>query len=89
MVSGKPYISTNSATMNAVKALKLRQSRALAGLKKLKANMTNTAMFTTTSSQRPYAGPVCSMMPNSCESFHPAEGTPSPHGLHVRHVRRA
>jgi hypothetical protein len=35
MVSGKPYISTNKATMNAENALKLRQSRAVAGLKKL------------------------------------------------------
>src|SRR5574337_1597179 len=61
MVSGKPYISTNSATMKAVNAPKLRQSRALAGLKKLKANMTKIATLTTTRGHRPYDDPVCSM----------------------------
>jgi len=35
MVSGKPYISANSATMKALYAPKLRQSRTLTGLKKL------------------------------------------------------
>ena len=36
-MSGKPYISTNSATINAENALKLRQSRAVDGLEKLNA----------------------------------------------------
>ena len=37
MVSGKPYISVKSATMNALKALKDRQSRGVFGLKKVNA----------------------------------------------------
>lgn len=45
MVNGNPYISTNSATMKAENALKLRQSRFDCGLKKLNAKMMNTAEF--------------------------------------------
>jgi len=55
MVSGKPYISTNSATINAEKALKLRQSRLVCGLKKLKAKIKNTAELRITNDQSPYA----------------------------------
>lgn len=43
MVSGKPYISVNSATMKAEKAPKERQSRAVPGLVKLKAKMMKTS----------------------------------------------
>ena len=39
MVSGKPYISVNSATMKALKAPNERQSRGDCGLPKLKAKM--------------------------------------------------
>jgi len=35
MVSGRPYISANNATINALYAPKLRQSRSVVGLKKL------------------------------------------------------
>jgi hypothetical protein len=35
MLSGKPYISANSAIRNALKALNERQSRGVRGLKKL------------------------------------------------------
>ena len=53
MVSGKPYISAKSATMNALNAPKLRQSRPVAGLKKLYANRMNTEALTSASPQRP------------------------------------
>jgi hypothetical protein len=53
MVSGKPYISTNKATTNAAKALKVLQSRAVFGLKKLNANMMNIAEFKITSDHKP------------------------------------
>src|SRR4029453_17921560 len=56
MVSGKPYISVKSATRNATKAPKERQSRAVRGRVKLKAKMIKTAKLMTTSDQRPYAG---------------------------------
>src|ERR671925_921951 len=56
MVSGKPYISVKSATRNATKAPKERQSRAVRGRVKLKAKMIKTAELMTTSDQRPYAG---------------------------------
>src|SRR5215471_1223064 len=55
MVSGKPYISVNSATMKAEKAPKDRQSRLAFGFVKLKAKMTNTAvsMITSPTGHRP------------------------------------
>jgi hypothetical protein len=53
MLRGKPYISTNSATMNAANALKVRQSRAVCGLKKLKANIRKMAELKITSIHRP------------------------------------
>jgi hypothetical protein len=53
MVKGKPYISTNNAMMKAEKAPKVRQSRAVAGLKKLKANIMKIAEFMMTSHHRP------------------------------------
>ena len=53
MVSGKPYISVNSATMKAENAPKLRQSRWVLGLKKLKAKMMKIAELMMTSDQRP------------------------------------
>jgi hypothetical protein len=43
MVSGKPYISVNSATMNAENAPKERQSRGECGLVKLNAKIIKTA----------------------------------------------
>ena len=46
MVRGNPYISTNSATMNAEKVPNVRQSRDVFGLKK-------TAAFVTSASRRP------------------------------------
>src|SRR3990167_6231451 len=55
IVSGKPYISTNRATMNEANAPKVRQSRAVAGLKKLKANRMNIAELRITSDHKPYA----------------------------------
>src|SRR6266508_345009 len=56
MVSGKPYISVNSATRKAENALNDRQSRLVRGFAKLKAKMMNTAELMTTRGQRPYAG---------------------------------
>src|SRR5512132_1005364 len=56
MVSGKPYISVNSATMNAEKAPKERQSREVFGLEKLNAKMMNISEFRTTRDHKPYAG---------------------------------
>ena len=53
MVSGKPYISANSATRKALNAEKLRQSRFVRGLKKLKAKKMKIAEFATTRNQRP------------------------------------
>ena len=53
MVSGKPYISENRATRNALKAPKLRQSLCVCGLKKLKANMMKIAAFRSAKTQRP------------------------------------
>ncbi len=53
MVSGKPYISVKSATINAVKPPKERQSRRLRGRAKLKAKMMNTAELISTSGQSP------------------------------------
>ena len=55
MVSGNPYISVNSATMNAKNAPSERQSRALCGFAKLKANMMNTSELIMTSHHKPYA----------------------------------
>ena len=56
MVSGKPYISTNSATMNAEKLPNVRQSRLVFGLKKLKANRMKIAELMTERDHSPYAG---------------------------------
>jgi len=53
MVSGKPYISTKSATINAANAPKVRQSLAVWGLKKLKANIRKIAELRRTSVQSP------------------------------------
>ena len=53
MVGGKPYISVNSATMNAENMPSVRQSRLLRGLKKLKAKKMNTAELMITSDHRP------------------------------------
>jgi hypothetical protein len=52
-VSGKPYISTNSATTKAAKAPKVRQSRPVCGLKKLKANIRKMAELRMTSIHSP------------------------------------
>ena len=56
MVSGKPYISTNNATMNAEKPPNVRQSRLLFGLKKLNAKKRKMAELMRTSVHSPYAG---------------------------------
>jgi hypothetical protein len=53
MVSGKPYISVNSAIRNAEKAPKERQSVAVFGRVKLKAKMMNTSELMMTSDQSP------------------------------------
>ena len=53
MVNGNPYISVKRATTKALNAPKLRQSRFVCGLKKLKAKMMNTAELINTSSQSP------------------------------------
>ncbi|MBP2311823.1 hypothetical protein [Azospirillum soli] len=53
MVSGKPYISVNSATMKALNAPKERQSRGDCGLPKLKAKMMKMAELRATSTHRP------------------------------------
>ncbi len=53
MVSGKPYIAMTRATLKAEKALQLRQSRFVCGLKKLKANMMKTAEFRMMSNHNP------------------------------------
>jgi hypothetical protein len=53
MVSGKPYISTNKAPTNAAKAPKVLQSRPVAGLKKLKANMMKIAELRITKDHKP------------------------------------
>lgn len=52
MVSGKPYISVNRATIKALKA-KERQSRGDCGLPKLKAKMMKMAEFRMTSIHSP------------------------------------
>jgi hypothetical protein len=62
MVSGKPYISTKSATTKPEKAPKLRHSSFVLGLKKLNANTMKTAEFSRTNDQRPYAGVCCGFM---------------------------
>jgi|SRR5215468_10728829 len=56
MVSGNPYISMNSATIKAEKALKERQSRFVCGFAKLKAKMMKIAELIITSDHNPYAG---------------------------------
>ncbi len=53
IVNGKPYISVNNATMNALKAPKDRQSRGDCGLLKLNAKMMNTSEFRMTSNHSP------------------------------------
>ena len=53
MVSGKPYISANKATMKALKAPKERQSRRLCGVAKLSAKKRNTAELMMTRDHRP------------------------------------
>jgi hypothetical protein len=50
------YISTNNATMNAENVPKVRQSRVVFALKKLKANRMKTAALMITKDHRPYAG---------------------------------
>src|SRR6266508_6691889 len=54
MVSGKPYISVNSATTNAEKAPIAFQSRRLRGWKKLVANRMKMTEFSTTRNHSPY-----------------------------------
>jgi hypothetical protein len=56
MVSGKPYISTNRARMNAEKLPKVRQSRFVCGLKKLNAKKMKIAELIMTSDHSQYAG---------------------------------
>ncbi|QFS88243.1 hypothetical protein FIU96_15430 [Marinobacter sp. THAF39] len=51
--NGKPYISVNNATRNALKAPNERQSRLVLGLKKLNAKKIKTAEFRTTRLQSP------------------------------------
>jgi len=53
MVSGKPYISTNRATIKAEKALKDRQSRFVCGFAKLNAKMMRIAELMITSDHNP------------------------------------
>ncbi len=53
IVSGKPYISVNRATMNAENPPNERQSREVFGLVKLKAKIIKTSEFIMTSNQRP------------------------------------
>jgi len=53
MVSGKPYISANSATMKAENAPNERQSRVFSGLAKLNANAMNTTELRITSDHSP------------------------------------
>ncbi len=53
MVSGKPYISVNSASRKAENIPSVRQSRALRGLKKLKAKKMKMAELIATSDHRP------------------------------------
>ena len=53
MVSGKPYISVNRATRKALNAPKLRQSRDVVGLKKVKANMMKITELISTRPQSP------------------------------------
>ncbi len=53
MVSGKPYISVNSATRNAEKAPNERQSRDDCGFAKLSAKMMKTAELMMTRDHRP------------------------------------
>jgi hypothetical protein len=55
IVRGKPYISVNSATMNAENAPNDRQSRLVFGRVKLKANMMKKADSISTIPHRPYA----------------------------------
>jgi hypothetical protein len=52
-VKGNPYISVNRATMNAEKAPRLRQSRALRGFVKLNAKRMNARELRRTRVQRP------------------------------------
>src|SRR3972149_7997234 len=56
MVSGKPYISVNSATTKAEKAPKERQSRDVVGLVKLNANSMKMSALMMTKGQKPYSG---------------------------------
>ena len=53
MVSGKPYISVNSATRKAENAPNERQSRGDFGLKKLNANTMNISELIATSHHSP------------------------------------
>ena len=53
IVSGKPYISVNSAITKALNAPKPRQSRDVCGLKKLNAKMMNTSELMNTRNHRP------------------------------------
>jgi len=66
MVSGNPYISTNSATMNAENALKERQSRSVRGFVKLKAKIIKIAELMMTSDHNPYAGASSICCPPIC-----------------------
>jgi len=49
--------------------LKLRQSRGVEGLEKLKANPTNTTVLMSTNPQRPYAGALSWFMAASCLEY--------------------
>jgi hypothetical protein len=53
MVSGKPYISVNSAITKAANAPKARQSRTVLGWVNENTKMTSTSEFITTRDQRP------------------------------------
>src|SRR6516162_9100319 len=89
MVSGKPYISTNNATMNAENALKERQSRFVCGFAKLKAKMIKTKELMMTSDHNPYAGTssIFSLLKQLFRSFRydPYVGHRYFRDLHDRH----
>jgi hypothetical protein len=53
MVRGNPYISVNSAMMNAENAPNVRQSRFVFGLKKLKAKRMKTSESIITRDHKP------------------------------------
>ena len=92
--NGNPYISVNSAIMNALNAPKDVQSLDLTGLAKLNAKIMKTNEFSTTRNQRPYSD--CAMDGFICRvlSCHPtgkgADDRQGDHGLfRVRHGHHA